>query len=1014
MRNRLLAGAAVAALLIGAVHPSAHAQNDADGPALSAQDIAEAIVDTDAERFGAIAFATVADDQAPLDLRAAAFDMALALSPEAGAMVFAALVDGIDPTSAPPAADRAQCRADRLAAAIAGFGPMPPCPPAPLAIETLDPTLLVKALAAAHPADGQRRATEAEIRAVVAAALDRAARDGAAADAETYGRFIARAGAAAADEALSWIAGRAAASPLPEAQIGAIVDAIAAGGTDVAADYLVAWFVAERGENAPAGARALRDVAARALPRLDLADPNAEARAAWIAALLATPQPASDKNPTADVDQPLTAEILAAFLRPFGPDGAAEWRAVFEPALAGASQARRVAIFDAWALAMARGAPEAPRAAAADAALAFALADAAPLLSSERAERGALAAMAPHASETVATALVDRAVVDAALADRLDRDGRALWRAVVDRALASPDGALAEALGAQLYALSEAPAATLAQGLGVAPDSAVVSASLAELGARLEAGAPAAPAAALALRLIEPLDPTDLEARAAVAASNLDGAILDDVAEAPGAAKAFAAALRPFLTWRAAVDVAPLCAAAGAAIVDGAAGCRIALETSATMVMRSPDGAPFFFALLDSDGRVLDAGACLDGEGCATAVKAPADRELTLVLETPGAAAAVEYFPAEPLAQTARPPRPALGDAPIVLPAVDYPVDAVLDGEVWIELPPNLDGVYILETVDLVDENPVAGFVDPLIALYENGGAEASAFDDDGGVGFGARLGLSAEPGVRYQASITNIGAPGAFTLRLRRAEPGESLPPLRFGGGAGVARLDAEPLELGVVYTIEAEAAAEGWFRLPPIEGRGLRIDTFDLVNVDTVAEVFAPGEDFAQVYDDDGGDGFGSRAMLIGEPGAEYDLKLSNIGAPGQFNLRVSPALMGAEGPTLTAAPALPPQEAFLGDRYVMAVESGEAAVWLAFEAPSDAPFVIETTDLIDVDTIVEVWSDGGLELIASDDDGGVGFASRLSFAPEAGETYWIRVWNLNLAEGVFVLTIDGASAE
>lgn len=999
MKNRLMRGVAIGALsaaLSSAGAGLATAQEDAP----SARDIAAAVIASDAERVGDAALALAARDDVSTERRAAGLDIFLAVHPDAAATLFAALAVGAAPETAPAAAETDACRIDALAAAMSGDETSDPCAPPALDLRTLPSPLLSVVLEVASPEGARRSADAAQIRAVAAAALARAVDPAADVDAALYGAFLARTGPTGADETLGGVAALLEAGVENEPALQRIVLALAAAGETQTAETLVGWYVAERDVAPSTAIETRRRLAAAGLAQLPPDAPfDGGARQAWLAALLDIPEPPTDKRDDALAD-PVTARILAPLIRP----DLTEWTDLFVPALEDAAPTRRAAIFSAWRQAYAVENRPAPTSDLADAIVESALLDAAPLFSDAHQELDALAFFAPFVAEGVAAALGDRVVEGVATSDARNADERALWRATLARVLSSPDAALADSIGAQLFALSADPIALLNEGLDADADAGATGA-LRALNEHMTEAETAGSAAALAIRLIETLgDPTAIDVRAAVLLANLH---LNEAALATD----LAATLEPFLTWRAAAAAATSCDLAEGLAVDAAAACRLTLPESTTLVLNAGKSGSFDYLLINAaDERVLAAGACGAGESCASAARLAADEEAIVYAETTSGPIVLTIEPLEPIRLERNAERPAYGAGGDISFGVDYEVIASLDGEVWLDLPGGLDAAIIIETVDLVDESLNGGFVDPVVGVFDIGVDTPAFYDDDGGEGYASQLGFRPEAGRPYQLYIGNIGGEGRFTLRLRSTIQGEALPALNSFSATNAARLDAQPLELGVVYTAEADVNGGAWYALPPLENRALRIETFELIGVDTIIDVYEADSATLILSDDDGGAGFGSSAVVYGEPGARYDIHVRNIGNGGQFALRVDPALSGAPGPRMTSPAILPPQTIEIGDALVIDVDGGAGAeAWLRYEASTNAPIVIETSSLLGVDTIVEIWTEDGESFLASDDDSGEGLGSRLEFTPEAGGVYWIKTRNFGETPGAFVLRLS-----
>jgi len=82
-------------------------------------------------------------------------------------------------------------------------------------------------------------------------------------------------------------------------------------------------------------------------------------------------------------------------------------------------------------------------------------------------------------------------------------------------------------------------------------------------------------------------------------------------------------------------------------------------------------------------------------------------------------------------------------------------------------------------------------------------------------------------------------------------------------------------------------------------------------------------------------------------------------------------------------------------LGEPLASALDIADDEDWFRFEATAGMEYVIETADLAaGVDTLLELYDRDGLSLLATDDDGGEGAASRLEWQAPASGVYYARV--------------------
>ena len=66
-----------------------------------------------------------------------------------------------------------------------------------------------------------------------------------------------------------------------------------------------------------------------------------------------------------------------------------------------------------------------------------------------------------------------------------------------------------------------------------------------------------------------------------------------------------------------------------------------------------------------------------------------------------------------------------------------------------------------------------------------------------------------------------------------------------------------------------------------------------------------------------------------------------------------------------------------------------------WLSFTGIADQSYTIETLNLgVDADTILTLYDTDGTNEIKTDDDGGIGFGSRIEWNPTVSGTYYVEV--------------------
>ncbi|MCQ4160051.1 hypothetical protein NON00_08930 [Roseomonas sp. GC11] len=274
---------------------------------------------------------------------------------------------------------------------------------------------------------------------------------------------------------------------------------------------------------------------------------------------------------------------------------------------------------------------------------------------------------------------------------------------------------------------------------------------------------------------------------------------------------------------------------------------------------------------------------------------------------------------------------------------------------------------YAVETRQLARET------DPVLAALDADGTVLLEDDDGGEEALAARLEVGADAAVRLIRVGTLGDQGGRFTLALRRLPP-QPVPDFATSAAQAATR---PPLALGQAVALTLRRHQRAYFALPA-ERAGLLAITRDLrEGTDTVLELLdARGEVVAE--DDDGGGDLASALSLADGAGAVVLRVRTLEGAPGRFNLVLErePPAPPADFPTsLEAARAAPPLEA---GRRSLTFGRRQSAY---FSLPAEGEWILRTDSLSDgADTVLALLDAEG-RVLAEDDDGGGGLASRIA---------------------------------
>lgn len=401
-------------------------------------------------------------------------------------------------------------------------------------------------------------------------------------------------------------------------------------------------------------------------------------------------------------------------------------------------------------------------------------------------------------------------------------------------------------------------------------------------------------------------------------------------------------------------------------------------------------------ALVDFRGRVLDEDD--DGaEGLASRLDIGGDQagplflrlsllnrnggrfELVLESAVPAAGGA-----ARTLAEAAT--RPAL--------EVNQPVQLQLRSrqEAWFRLPASREDL-------LVVTRRLEGGTDTVLALVDANGRDI-AEDDDGGSHEPLASQIEVPAGQRRPAFVRarSIAGSGRFELVVTpdTTPPGPAFPAsLR-------AAADAPALEVGRAVPLVLRRGQTAYFRLP--DGN-ISVLTRNLGSgTDTVLTLLdANGEEMAE--DDDGGGGLASRLDVSASDARPLFVRASLLGdRSGSFEIAVEADAAGPVFPlSLDQARGAPALER--GVPVSLRLRRGQSAFFLL---PPGAHVVL-TRNLRDgTDTVLEILDETG-RVLAEDDDGGGGLASRLAVPADRKGALFVRAGVFGDGAGTFDLVLQ-----
>ena len=295
---------------------------------------------------------------------------------------------------------------------------------------------------------------------------------------------------------------------------------------------------------------------------------------------------------------------------------------------------------------------------------------------------------------------------------------------------------------------------------------------------------------------------------------------------------------------------------------------------------------------------------------------------------------------------------------------------------------------------------------DTVMSLLNSTGA-VLAVNDDGGGGLASRIAFRAP-------------SDGTFYLAIRHYSPSANGPNTNYQftiastGTSGTAdsfenddtQASARAITIGSPHSNHNFHAAgdSDWISFSATGGTNYVVETFNLGSFsDTIVEVYSGTTLLGR--DDDGGGGLASRvAFSVTATGSVhfrvFHFNSSTFGSNTNYDVRVGAAISTTTGDAFEPDNSV--AEANANNRVLTTstaqVHNFHAASdhdWTKFTAVANTTYTIFTANLASSsDTILDLYQSDGTTLIASNDDGGGGLASRIQHTATAAGDLYVRV--------------------
>jgi Bacterial pre-peptidase C-terminal domain len=273
---------------------------------------------------------------------------------------------------------------------------------------------------------------------------------------------------------------------------------------------------------------------------------------------------------------------------------------------------------------------------------------------------------------------------------------------------------------------------------------------------------------------------------------------------------------------------------------------------------------------------------------------------------------------------------------------------------------------------------------DPYLSLRDADGVELLG-DDDSGAGLNSYLEFTAPATGNYFVEARGFSeeATGGYTLSAATGDI-----PADASTDAALA-FDGDYRE-GVL----SPAGDRDWFRVDLAEGAAMRVGVNSAEGGEPLGDpmVVVYGPDGAEIArDDDGGEGLNSYVEIQGGAAGAYFVEVRGFvdDAAGRYAVTLTPGEIGNDA---NSGEYLTPN----GEGRTSTISPQGDSDWFAIEMVEGRPyrFNLESVEPGPLaDPMLRLYDANGVE-VASDDDGGRGLNSYITFASTAGGTYYAAV--------------------
>ncbi|MFN0196126.1 MAG: pre-peptidase C-terminal domain-containing protein [Planctomycetaceae bacterium] len=310
------------------------------------------------------------------------------------------------------------------------------------------------------------------------------------------------------------------------------------------------------------------------------------------------------------------------------------------------------------------------------------------------------------------------------------------------------------------------------------------------------------------------------------------------------------------------------------------------------------------------------------------------------------------------------------------------------------------DGHFVFET-------GLNTLVDSLLELYDADGTTLLQSDDDSGVGRASKIERDMLTGQTiYLRALGSDGRIGSYSVKV-----GETLPDDHLNNALvplGLAQLLLNNPIFGN-GNIE-QPGDQDWFKIDAVAGQGFVLETVAGTLTDTTMTLFDSDGTTQLAFDDDNGPGKLSRIQFTPTHTGSYFIRIKAFSAvmTGTYQVTYNSASLDDFGNNAAAAAAI-----LVNTNTSGKIETNGDQDWFKFVAVAGQDYVFETMLGSNPDTVLTLIDTNGTTVIKTNDDGGLGKASRITWQAAANGTYFLKVTSFGAQQkGTYQLQVIGGS--